>query len=344
MPNRLYSTVAELIRDLQTSGHGVKVNEEALLNDIRSASDYIDGEIGMFIPRTEIRKYDGTGKYRLDIDPVVAVTDLTEDGDTLTEDTDFVLRPSGRMIENGAYIAVEVDVDSSSFSAWPWDQNNVVITGRWGLYENTVSLGFSLTFDDTETEKAVSDGSTLSPGMVLLIESEQLLVTATKDTLTDSTANLNGAIDIDDEFQITLTDASQVNVGEVIQINTERMRVLVINATTNQVEVDRGWDGTSLESHADAADVYVLRTYEFERGVNGTTAAAHSNKAVSRYIPPYDLGYICRQIAALMRRKADTAFAGKTANVEIGEIFYHDEFPNEPIDRMKKKYRKGLAI
>jgi len=37
-------------------------------------------------------------------------------------------------------------------------------------------------------------------------------------------------------------------------------------------------------------------------------------------------------------RKAETGFAGKTGNVELGEVFYHNEFP-EQIEKVAKNYR-----
>jgi hypothetical protein len=73
--------------------------------------------------------------------------------------------------------------------------------------------------------------------------------------------------------------------------------------------------------------------------VNGTTAATHSSKVVSRYIVPENLNWLCRQIAALMHRKAQTGFAGKTANAQNGEVFYMDEFPKFVIEKVRNGYR-----
>jgi len=65
------------------------------------------------------------------------------------------------------------------------------------------------------------------------------------------------------------------------------------------------------------------------RGVNGTTAAAHSTAAIYRYEVPESVNYLCRQIAGLMRAKAETGWSGKSGNAETGETFYFNEFPKQ---------------
>ena len=86
----------------------------------------------------------------------------------------------------------------------------MVITGRWGLYEESKSTGATLASQAEDAATlAVDDGSAISPGAVLLIESEQELVTGVS-TPSDSTANTNGALDNETDV-VTLTDASLVN-------------------------------------------------------------------------------------------------------------------------------------
>lgn len=80
--------------------------------------------------------------------------------------------------------------------------------------------------------------------------------------------------------------------------------------------------------------------YTVQRGINGTTAAAHANGvAISRYVPPDDVGYLCRHMAAVMREKARSKFAGKVGNAELGEAFYFQEFPKDPIKQVVGNYR-----
>jgi hypothetical protein len=82
----------------------------------------------------------------------------------------------------------------------------------------------------------------------------------------------------------------------------------------------------------------VYRTFTVSRGVNGTTAAAHSSKAISRYMAPYDVNWLARQMAGLMWKKARSGFAGKVGNQELGEVFYQNEFP-EQIKQVRANYR-----
>ncbi len=153
---------------------------------------------------------------------------------------------------------------------------------------------------------------------------------------TDSTGALGASLDANSDV-LTMDDGSLINVGEVIQIGTEDMRVLKIN--TNEVYVERSWNGTLAASYSSATQVNVYRTFVVKRGINGTTAAAHDTKSASRFIPPSDINWLCRQIAGLMIKKAQTSFAEKTANIELGEVFYIDEFPRRQIAEIKKNYR-----
>lgn len=67
-------------------------------------------------------------------------------------------------------------------------------------------------------------------------------------------------------------------------------------------------------------------------------AAAHTNAAVSKYLVPDDVSWLCRQIAGLMVKKAESGFAGKSGNEATGETFYFNEFPSQ-IKEIKKNYR-----
>ena len=118
--------------------------------------------------------------------------------------------------------------------------------------------------------------------------------------------------------------------------------MLVTNIQSNTITVERGWNGTTKATHNTSVDINVYRTFTVKRGVNGTTAAEHAKDvAISKYIPPWDVQYLCKQMATLMSRKEDSGYAAKTGNVEISEIFYHQEFPNEVLNNIKKAYMKA---
>jgi len=71
--------------------------------------------------------------------------------------------------------------------------------------------------------------------------------------------------------------------------------------------------------------------------MNGTVAAAHTSAAVSRFVIPEDVNWLCREVAGLMRMKAKVNFAAKSGNAELGEAFYFNEFPKQ-IETIKRNY------
>jgi hypothetical protein len=86
--------------------------------------------------------------------------------------------------------------------------------------------------------------------------------------------------------------------------------------------------------------VDVYRTYAVERGVNGTTAALHTAvSAISCYMVPDDIFFLAKEIACLMKKKEESAYAGKTGNAALGETFYNDIFPRFDIEPVKRHYK-----
>jgi len=259
---RIYCTMMELMEDLEAEEPW---DETRLLRYMRSASAFIDRRLGLFIPVIETRQFDGNGERELFIDPCLAIDSLTVDGEAITN-TQFLLYPRNRYWENGPYNHLVIDPDATELSTWLKERNAVEIIGEWGLYDQTVNTGATVSTTQTAsaTSLVVSDASDISPGAVLLIENEQELVVETT----------------------------------------------------------------------------AIKTYKVVRGVNGTTPAAHvSTKTIYRYIPPYDVNWLCRELAGLAYMKARSNFAGKTGNAEIGEVFYHNEFPSDPIKQLKLNYR-----
>ncbi len=337
MTDRLYCTLDELIDDLEIMG--IKSwKESQALDKIKAVSDLIDEEIGQFIPITESRNLDGNGRLDLYVDPLLAITTLTIDGTSIAS-TQYVLYPLSRYWENGPYNRLTVDPDATQMSVWMREIDVITIAGRWGKYEKTEATGASVE-NATQIEAAgtsllVGDASRISLGAVLLVGSEQMLVT-TREAATDSTADTAEAIDVSEE-EIDVTDGTKVKVGEVIKIDFEQMRVLDI--ATNTLLVERGFNGTKRVAHLTAVGVFVYRTFTVKRGINGTTAAIHLNGvAISRYVPPADIKQLCIQMAALKLKLAQTGYAGRSGNPEMGETFYYSEIP-KIYDTLKAKYR-----
>ncbi len=183
----------------------------------------------------------------------------------------------------------------------------------------------------------MDDAGKISAGMLLLIESEQVLVTGFSGTGTDSGKNNDGAI-AEGDTTITMEAAHGILAGEVIRIGDEKMYVSEVYS--NDLVVKRAWAGSPRDAHNTAQDVYRYQTFLIERGANGTTDAAHiQDKPISRYITPFPVNYLARQIASLMIKKAESGYAGKTASIEAGEIFYHAEFPKSVYKEIQRAYR-----
>ena len=72
--------------------------------------------------------------------------------------------------------------------------------------------------------------------------------------------------------------------------------------------------------------------------MNGTTAEAHSEKAISRYAPPDDINFLCRKMSGLMWKDAQSGFAGKAGNADLGEVYYYQAFPKTTIQRIENNY------
>jgi hypothetical protein len=328
-----FCTVAELMDDLNLNG---AEKTDKLMRAVLDASIFLANRIGEFIPVTETRFLTGSGARRMYLPPLLAVTTIVNDDLTLTG-TDYVLQPGGGHWRNGPYSWIEVAEDAANLSIWEPEAEAVVITGRWGKYEETALTGATLAAEQkaVDTTSQVSDGSKLSPGMTLQLGTEQELVTG-YSAPTTSVTTLSAALDNNSET-LSLTSGALVKAGEIIRINFERMRVEEIQ--TNEVAVTRGWDGTKKVAHLSAAGVDVYRTFTVDRAVNGTTAALHANAlAVSRYLIPGDMNYLARQIAALMLKKAQAGFAGKTGNAELGEVYYNNEFPKIALAEIERNY------
>lgn len=324
MIERLYCTQAELVDDLHLAG-----SEPRLTDRIEAASAFIERRIGNFIPITATRTFDGANRPSIQVRDLLAAATVTYNGTAWTS-TQYNLYPLSRCWQNGPYSRIEAY--QASFAVKP---GILSILGRWGLYEETLDLGVTGTqADTTGTSLAVANGSLLSPGMLLVLGTEQEQVLSVGAT-TAATSLLNGTITATDE-NITVDNGAEFFAGEVIRLGTEDCYIRAI--VGHILVTTRGWNGTTRAAHLDDLAIGVYRTYTVKRGVSGTTAATHAAAAISRYVVPPDVNWLVRQIASLMRMKAASGFAGKTGNAELGETFYFNEFPSQ-IKEIRKNYR-----
>jgi hypothetical protein len=332
-----YATSKEVIDDQSVSGTVSRVN---LMDKIKAASDVIMRRSGNFFPIFETRKFRvrcGQENKLLYVPALLSITTLMN-GDTELTSAGYRLSPYNRMWQNGPYIAVEQD------GAWVVD-DDIEITGYWGLLEQTSNLGFSVTQDSSQLTITVANGSLISPGSVILIESEQEFVTAGaggqgSPSGTSATSKLNmidGALSSDSV--ITVDNGAEFFEGETIQIGVEDIFILKIGG--HDLSVGRGWNNTTPADHVNDSVIRVYRTFAVVRGVNGTTSASHSNKAAGQYVVPDSVNYLCRQMSVLMRMKAESGFSGVTGNSESGSGRYYSEFPPNQMAVVLNEFNTG---
>lgn len=331
---QIYCTLADVYSDLEING--VK-DEIRLLDKIKAASDVIKRLGGRFLPSTEQKKFDGNGDRHQWIDELLAITAFTMlDGNTTYTLTsaDYLLHPANRWWANGPYTRLEVDLDSTQIGQWAKGQQNLQITGRWGLYEETAATGATASQTDSATTLVVDNAGKLSIGAVVKIGDEQELLESF-GAVSDSTADTSAAMDVSQDT-IAITNGSLLSRGEVAVIDTEKM--LVLEVISNTLVVARGYGGSKIATHLINSNVYVYRTFNVTRAVNGTTAAQHTTASVSKCVAPQSINYLCRQIAGLMHKKAQSGWSSKVGNAELGETFYYNEFPNDPLKKIMQNF------
>lgn len=322
---QIYANVKQIIDDLNLPGE-----EPGLLERSREASAYICALMGDFVPVTGSRTYEVTGTETT-VDPLISITSIT-DGDGVTiASGDYKLCPLNKTWENGPYRRISGP-----------SGEKIILNGQFGLWDQWESTGLSGTLAAAGTTSLVmTNGAVLWPGMVIKIEDEQLLVTAGcgGENSPDPTAAVSqtGAAMTESDEVITVDNGAEFFAGEVLRIEVED--VLIRRKAGNTLVVSRGWNNTHRDDHAIDKAIYVYRTVTVERGINGTTAAAHASKAISVFKPPEDVNYLARQMAALMRMKAMTGFSGRAGNPEAGESFWVNEFPSRVIDAVRWNYK-----
>lgn len=335
---QIYCSVNEIVEDLGQTG----LSESAILSKIVAASQNILRDLGQFLPVKASKSLPswefclGDDESLLVCPPLLSITSVTVLG-TLREAGDYRGWPTNRCWPKGPYSALQMNNYDGTLGEWAEIAGQNVIAGLWGMYDEALSLGISVSQLLADTTLVVTDGSLISPGMVVKIEDEWELVTST-GAASASTATLNGALD-DSAEEITVSDGTKVKIGETLKVDFELMKVL--DVAGNVVLAARGINGSKRASHLTGVAVNVFRTFNVTRAANGSAAAAHTTAAISRQVVPADVNYLCRQIAALMIKKAQTGYVGRAGNDEMGTGFFVNEFPKNQVEAVKKNYFWG---
>lgn len=200
-----------------------------------------------------------------------SVTAFSVDGLTLTEGTDFFLRPDS----GPPYTSLKlIDTSAASFSSL---DRAMALTGEQGGSNTTRAAGaLNGAITSNQPTIGITDSSLIGVGDLLTIGTERMNVvgqvaSTTGATLAGGLTASNGA------RSVTVSDGTLIHEGERIQVGPERMFVESIAGSV--LTVRRGDQGSILASHSTSDVVYAPRLLTVERGATGTTASSHADAA-----------------------------------------------------------------
>lgn len=298
-----YATVAELkaATDYKTTAY----ESDRLKRLLDGASRYIDELCHRhFYPLTETVTFTDP--------PSVTLRRVTSSGFWLDRD---LLALTACTVDDVTQTVADVELYPSHYGPpYSWigvTGSDIDVTGRWGYSENTTPAGaLAAALDDTTgTTVDVTDGSVISIGDLIKVDSEQMLVTEQEYIDTTLNAAAGTTADVSDNF-FEIDDGTAVYVGELLLLDGERM--LIVDIAGNDITVKRAYDGSVLASHNPTVDIYAPRRLTVERGAVGTTAATHSNSAaITKNVPPALIRDLC--IAeAITRYEQESSGYGRT--------------------------------
>lgn len=203
----VYASLAQLNDQLRDDGATTFASEAAAIQGrklgiLKAVSRDIDtfcrrSRFGSgFGPRTGTNRYDGDGSslLRLD-DDLLSITSLTikaslgSSGTTYTEETDFIAHPYDTLPKRRLY-----GRGTSGSVTFPRSLRSAEVAGSWGYADDraTATATASAIASTTTTSVTVSAGAEFSPGQTLLIDSEQMYVSAVTGTTLTVERGANG--------------------------------------------------------------------------------------------------------------------------------------------------------
>lgn len=223
---------------------------------------------------------------RLGYNEVVSVSAVTAAG---TAVTGWTLEPNDT---GPPYARIEMPADGAGFTYGSTPQRNIAVTGLFGYTDNRETVGaLSAELTAGATTLTLPTPALVGVGSTLIIEDER--VTVTEKTYADTTADTTSTHTADmSDTGVTVDNATGFTVGEIILIDSERMRIDSISGTT--LTVRRAADGSVLAAHTSGADVYAARSATITRAAHGTAAATHATSTtIQRWVPPAAIERLC---------------------------------------------------
>lgn len=234
-------------------------------------------------------------EFDLGINEYISLTSVVSGGVNITADC-LLTRADNRT--EPPYDTLQVNLNSSSaLSAGMTFQQSLVITGLGGHNDTDTSLPAAALGGNinnsvtTVVLNPVVGVYDVGVGSILLIGTERLVTTARR--MSDTGINTAGTLAAQNSaVSLPVTDGTNFAVGEIVLVESERMRI--VDIAGNTLTVDRAFDGSVLAAHASGLDVYGLRTFTVRRGSLGTTAAAHTTAdSVYAHVFPALVNELC---------------------------------------------------
>lgn len=204
-----YASLDQMKRYIRDAGADIDggigtVNDELMLTFLEDASRTIDEwcqrttgrKASGFGPRIGTNRYNGTGTDLLrlhdDLLSIASVTVLDSTGgasSTYTVETDFYREP----YDEPPYRALRCN-GLTGKSTWSTGLRTVSVVGTWGYSSETVLSGTTINeaLDTSETGVDAHDGTLFSPGMTIVIDSEQMYVTPSTSAILTVVRAANG--------------------------------------------------------------------------------------------------------------------------------------------------------
>ena len=190
-----YATLADFKGSL-VAGVDVTSHDPRLLDLLEGVSRVVDQYLGRHMySQTATRYFSGNGKNWMKLPwDLIAITTLKEDTtananyDNTWATTDYILAPYDSAPTGRAYLDstrpywwIETDQRSTgSESGFSSGQRRFELVGKFGFSESTVDSTATVneTYTSSDVTLTVSDGGQFKIGQTILIESEQLYITA----------------------------------------------------------------------------------------------------------------------------------------------------------------------
>lgn len=290
MARNLYVTREEVYDAMDFKGSIVSARkiDSAIAAASRSIETLVDRKFYPVIATKYFSAPSGTVLWFETPDMLISATTVTSGGQTISSN-DYFLEP----INYGPpYNRLELDLGSDSFfNTQDTTQRQVAITGTWGYDLNLEAATVLIASPGSSTAYVdVLDSRAVGIGNLLKINSEYLEVT--EKQLTDTGLNTTALTAQKSAETITGITAGTIFPDEVIQIDSEQMKVKSVAGTT--ITVDRAFGGTTLAAHDAGADIYAYKRLTVSRGVNGSNAASHSSTdVVYKVTYPADIVELC---------------------------------------------------